>query len=145
MFPDTRTSQKQRGFLLPLAIFLLVGISFLAVAIYRFSGQTGAQATVEGLSVQAFYAAESGAQLAMNRLFFNASSRAQVDANCAGVSGSNVNYSVTGLALCNAQLTCTRSVDPADTTSFYVINSVGSCGVGDLLGEREIEVSAYMQ
>lgn len=136
---------QQAGFLIPLALILLVGISFMAIAISRLSGQTGTHATVEGLSVQAFYAAESGAQLGMSRLLYNVTSRAQADVNCLNMSGVTESYSATGLNLCTATLFCERTIDTGDTTSFYRINSVGRCGAGQLLGEREIEIAASMQ
>ncbi|SMF34668.1 MSHA biogenesis protein MshP [Alteromonadaceae bacterium Bs31] len=136
--------RKEAGFLIPLALVLLVGISFLVIAINRLSGQTGTSTTVEGLSAQAFYAAESGAQYGMSRLFFDMNTRAQTDANC-GAMGTTINFTAPGLALCSAQVSCTRSVDASNTTSFYIINSLGRCGAAQLIGEREIEVSASMQ
>lgn len=146
MFRNAPTSpHSHAGFLLPLALILLVGISFMAIAVSRLSGQTGTHATVEGLSVQAFYAAESAAQVGMSRLLYNVTTRAQADVNCANMSGVTVNYSVTGLSLCSATLSCLRTIDAGDTTSYYRINSVGRCGVAQLLGEREIEIAASMQ
>jgi len=149
MFPKQIHShclKTQSGFLLPLAIFLLVGIAFLAIALNRLSGQTGTMTTIEGLSVQAFYAAESGAQIGMRRLFFNAADRTQTDANCLSMTvATSVNYTAPGLSLCSAVYRCTQTTDSSGTTSFYYINSVGQCGSGQLLGEREIEVSAFMR
>ncbi len=144
MYPKTLNFRKEAGFLLPLAIVLLVGIAFLVVAINRLSGQTGTQATIGGLSTQAFYAAESGAQYAMSQLFFDVTTRTQADNNCTSL-GTTISFSSPGLALCTVRVNCTRSVDAADSISFYIINSFGRCGAAQLIGEREIEVSAKME
>lgn len=146
MFPDRfAPAKKQGGFLIPLAAIIVVGLAVLALAISRISSQTGTAAIQEGVSVQAFYAAESGAQIAMNQLFFNAADRAAVDGNCIAVSGSTINYAVVGLDTCSASISCTQNPDAGNTTSFYVITSAASCGSGNLVAERTIQVSAYMQ
>lgn len=145
MFPDRfAPAKKQGGFLIPLAAIIVVGLAVLALSISRISSQTGTAAIQEGVSVQAFYAAESGAQIAMNQLFFNAADRGDVDNNCANLPA-NINYTVPGLDTCSATLECSRNIDTGDTTSFYVITSAASCGSGNLVAERIIQVSAYMQ
>ncbi len=131
--------------MIPLAAIIVVGLGVLALAISRISSQTGTSAIQEGISVQAFYAAESGAQLGMGRLFSNPANRAAVDANCIAVSGSNINFTVPGLDTCSTTIGCSRSTDAGDTISFYLITSTASCGSGSLVAERTIQVSAYMQ
>jgi len=138
-------SVSQGGFLIPLALVLLVGISFLAIAVNRLSGQTGSNVVVGGLSVQALYAAESGAQFGMNQLFFNASSRTQTDGNCTALSGSSLNFNAVGLTACSATVLCSQTTDASNTVSYYTVNSVAVCGAAQLLGEREVEISAFMQ
>ena len=138
-------TNRQRGFLIPLAAIILVGIAVLALAISRISGHSHITATQEGLSVQAFFAAESGAQFGMNQLFYNVSDRATADGNCAAVSGASINFSVAGLTTCRAALACVRSIDAGDTTSFYLVTSAARCGSGDVLAERTIQISAFMQ
>jgi len=146
MYPKKSYTSRQRGFLIPLALILLVGIAFLAIAISRLSSQSGTQATVEGLSAQAFYAAESGAQYGMANLFENVTARAQTDTNCALMAGGvTITYTIPGLAICTAVVSCRSDTDTGNTISFYYINSLGECGGGQLLGQREIEVSAYMK
>ena len=139
------TVAAQSGFLIPLALIMLVGISFLAIAINRMSGQSGTHAIIEGISTQAFYAAESGAQYGMSRLYGSAGTRALVDANCVAMASVTINYAVPGLASCTAIVTCRRAIDSSDIRSFYYINSVAQCGGGQLMGEREIEIAAFMQ
>lgn len=142
------TAKHQTGFLLPLAVFIIVAMSFFAVTIARITGQTAIATTQEAISAAAFYAAESGAGSAMNELFYDTGStisRASVDGNCTAVDGSTLNFTVPGLNGCSANLTCTRSIDAADTTSYYRVQSQGNCGSGNISAQRTIEVSAAMK
>jgi MSHA biogenesis protein MshP len=129
---------KQAGFLMPLALFILVGLGALALAISRLSSGQFSSAVQETISVQAFYAAESASQLAMNRILFNATSKADADLNCAAVNGSRLNYSAPGLNNCSAQLACTAIANAGETAGIYRIESVASCGGGMLIGERRL-------
>lgn len=144
MFPNN-ISKKEKGFLVPLAAIIVVGLGVLALAISRISGQGATSTVQEGLAVQTFYAADSGAQYGMNRLFFSATTRAQADTNCANLAGSTLNYSVPGLSLCSSNVTCSVSNDAGNTTSYYLITSAASCGSGDTRAERSIAVSAFMK
>lgn len=138
------SATKQRGFLIPLAAFVVIIMGVLAMTMSRVTSQTGVGATLEGVSTQAFYAAESGAQHAMYQLFFNKFTRAAVDNSCNGMTNV-INYSVTGLTTCSANLSCTIANDAGNTTSFYTITSTGSCGAGQISAQRIVQVSAFMQ
>ena len=137
--------KSQQGFLIPLAAIILVGVAVLALAIGRISGQTHIGSRLEGISVQAFYAAESGAQFGMNQLFYNVDDRPTADGNCAALSGASIDFTNAGMTTCDATISCTRSIDVGDTTSFYLITSAASCGVGELTAERIIQISAFIQ
>ena len=149
-FPYFKTCRRQQGFLLPAAAFILVGLGALAVAVSRLSGQSSLSAVQEVVSVQTFYAAESGAQYAMSRIFYVPSggiaiSRAAADSNCADLSGASLNFGGDGLANCSTSLTCSISNDSANLTSFYHISSAASCGIAEVTAQRSIEVAASMQ
>lgn len=147
MFPNpsyTKIIQRQRGFLLPLALFILVVMGALALTISRTGIQTQTSSIQELMNVQAFYAAESGAQRGMQRLFLNAAiNRTDVDGRC---NGWNETYSFTanGLKACTAEVGCTFTIDADDIHSFYTITSKGSCGVGQYRAERTVEVGSFM-
>jgi MSHA biogenesis protein MshP len=148
MYPNSgklRSPQRQQGFLIPLALFILVGLLALALAVSRLTGQSGTSATLEPLSTQAFYAAESGGQYAMRHLFFDANDRAVVDAKCDGWS-ETVDFSAgsaPGMQTCRAEVQC--SLTSTADTSFYTITSTGRCGSGSLSAQRTIQISAFMQ
>jgi MSHA biogenesis protein MshP len=147
MFPNAvhkKLFRRQQGFLIPLALFILVVMGVLALTISRTSMQTQTSAIQEFTNIQTFYAAESGAQRGMQRLFFNSNiRRIDVDGRCAGWS-QTFNFTSDGLKACRAQVNCTFVVDAANIRSFYTITSVGSCGVDQYRAERTIQVGSYM-
>lgn len=132
MFPDRSPTLRhcQQGFLIPLALFILVGMLALALAASRLTGQSSTSATLELLSTQAFFAAESGGQYALHQVSFNSV--------CAAAT---LNFTPPGLQSCTATITCTQ----IPGTAIYTITSMGSCGAGDMDAQREIEISANMQ
>jgi MSHA biogenesis protein MshP len=139
--------QRQRGFLIPLALFIVVVMALLALALTRMSTQTGLASAQELLSLQAFYAGESGAQQGMNQLYPPAGPnlRANVNARCDGVVRTLAFAGVTGLSGCSAAVSCNCvSCTPAAATSFYTITSVGSCNAGTLSATRTIRVGSFM-
>lgn len=141
---------KQAGFLLPMAIFIILAMGVLALSLTRFTGQSSVAVTQELISAQTFYAAESGVQFAMNQIFFvpfggAAITRSAADANCLGLNSSTVNFSGAGLNNCSTTLSCSISVDGDDVISFYRLVSVASCGSAPINAQRSIEVSAVIQ
>ena len=148
MFPKlsyTTMPQQQQGFLIPLALFILVVMGVLALTISRTGMQTQTSAIQEFMNVQSFYAAESGAQRGMQRLFFNANNkRADVNGRCASWN-QTFTFTSDGLKACTAQVSCTFTVDAANIRSFYTITSVGSCGADQYRAERTIQVGSFME
>lgn len=132
------------GFLIPLSAILLLGIGVLAVAINRIASQSTHSSVVEGISIQAFYAAESGAYFGMNQLMFDTDDSGVADTNCAGLTGSAISFTATGLQNCSANITCTVDTVVGSPLSFYTIRSDASCGSGDIFAERTVEVSSYL-
>ena len=121
-----------RGMGLVSAIFLILVVAVLVVAItrmVRFSGEAFAQET---MSHRAFLAAESGAQLGLNRLF--------APEGVGSCSGWSWNLSSTGLNGCQATVAC-RS-EAVGTTTYYTLESRGRCAVGGSIAERQVLVRA---
>lgn len=140
MCPDTLTRQK--GFSLPIAVFILVIMALLAVGIAELSSRSNLSAAQEELSNRAFYAAESAASWGMSRLFFNAggsADKAFSDNACAAIGGSfNMAFNQPGLRTCFAVIGC--SAQTANSTGYYRIASIGTCGTGQAQAIRRIEV-----
>ena len=140
-------ARKQSGFLLPLALFVIVGVAALGIAISRIVGQSAVDRTQSAINLAAFYAAESGAQFAMNQLFYSTTvgiTRATQTSNCGTIDGSSVDFTNDGLNGCSAALSCGASTDAGDTTSFFVITSVGQCGSGEINASRTVQVTSFL-
>lgn len=163
-----RTGQcmkRQKGFLIPLAIFILLVMSMYALTVSRSTVQTSNSTTLELSTLQTFYAAESGNYLGMQALFFPSStSRNGVDHRCLALKTTPVthSFSVTGLEGCSAVVTCAcvyadesdcndatainYSAPPAGKgTSFYKITSAATCGSGNFRAVRTIDTGAMMK
>ncbi|GAB1266087.1 hypothetical protein [Aurantivibrio infirmus] len=143
-----RLLNHQGGWLMPVAAFIVVAMGLLAAAMSVVNSQTSISGAQEQVSVQTFYAAESGAQLGMNRLFYDVSnpiSRANASANCAAINGTSLNFSVPGMQACRTSITCQVSIDGADSISFYSISSAATCGGSPVYSQRTVEVSAFLR
>jgi MSHA biogenesis protein MshP len=162
-FPDS-SYRDQRGFLLPLALFILVVMGVLALTISRTATQTNTSTIQEFINIQSFYAAESGAQRGMQALFLTTANRQATDQACANMAINQNFANIDGLQACTATVICTciyqnnNACAPAVgtnylqtsavgvTRSFYTIRSVGTCGPGDhYRAIRTIEVGAFRE
>ncbi len=151
MFLNIQSSQRsqQRGLLLPVVMFILIVMGALALVVSRFSAQSALSGAQEGISLQAFYAAESGGQYALNQIYYVASggtpiSRAAAVGNCASVDGDVVNFNGAGLANCRVVIDCTSNTDTPSATTFFTISSRGICGSGAESADRTIEISSFI-
>lgn len=143
MCPDRNGSATafpaaQRGFLLPVAMFIVVIMGLAALALWRTTSQSSVASVQELLTVQALYAAESGVQSGLSELFYpDASARAAVDNRCGSLSQSLDFSGITGLNLCSVEVNC-ELLEPG----MYRIEASGACGDGVIRSVRELEVQA---
>ncbi len=169
MFPKVNSLNKlpkqQQGFLLPLAIFIVVVMGVFALVLSRNTIQAGTSSVQEAISTQTFYAAESGAQRGMQVLFLDktqALTRQAVDSRCVALNATYT-YTVPGLNNCSAVVTCscryqnaaacapatatnyTATATAANLTSFYTIASTATCGSGTLRAVRTIEAGSFLK
>jgi len=155
--------KQQRGFLIPLALFILVVMGVMALTIARTSSQSNTAVVQEFINIQSFFAAESGAQRGMQALFLGASLRKQVDAVCVNMNV-NPDYSaINGLSACSVTVSCEcfyqsgEACAPAAAEnysataaadrlkSFYTVTSVGTCGELPYRAERTIQAGAFLE
>lgn len=169
MFPKViqlnKFPRQQQGFLLPLAIFIVVVMGVFALVLSRNTIQAGTSSVQEAISTQTFYAAESGAQRGMQVLFLDktqALTRQAVDGRCVALSATYT-YTVPGLNNCSAVVACScryqnaAACAPAaasnysataavtNLTSFYTITSTATCGSGTLRSVRTIEAGSFLK
>ena len=134
---------------MPVAIFILVVMAAFAAALNRMTAQNAVMVPQEILSTSAFYAAETGAQRALNQMFYSTTAtvtRVGADAACAALATPlTFPATATGLVSCSVALTCAISNDAGNTTSFYNISSAASCGSGDVTAQRTTDVSSFIQ
>jgi MSHA biogenesis protein MshP len=166
MSPDffaKKSVLHQRGFLLPLALFILVVMAALAVTISRTSTQTQTSSIQEFTNIQSIYAAESGAQRGMQALFLNTATRQATDTACANMAINQNFAGVGGLQICAVQVNCVcRYRDNTNcnaataanyattaavgvTVSFYTLTSVGACGAQQFRATRTVQVGSYRE
>lgn len=125
----------QRGFSLPVAIFILVIMALVAAAAVTIMEQSQQGISHDVMSTRAFYAAESGAQSVLAHLFTLDGSAANCQANYPAI-----NFTATGLAGCTASTQCSGQVVGSKT--YYTISSMGYCAMSGITATRQIEITA---
>ena len=125
-FSSSGSNLHQAGIGLPAAIFVITLMAAIAVAINLMVGQNADTFAEEINLTRAFYAAESGAGIAMNTIFPPEEYPTYaMNAECAA--GPRVyTFTVDGLNQCTATVTCS----PVSTggKTYATIESVGKCG-----------------
>ena len=116
-----------------MALFVITILALITVALTDLEQSSGVSFSLDVNSMRAFYAAESGAQVAMNRIF-------PPDTGGGSCVSPTVTFTAKGLNGCRASIAC--SVVTVDSISYYTLRSTGACGSGLDLAERLIEVRA---
>ena len=155
----TVSPKKQSGFLLPMALFVIVVLGGMAIVISKKVSQSTSSYIMDAISTQTFFAAESGAQAGMHELFYADTDRQLVDGRCEAMNISQT-LDVDGLKNCVVTVVCScRYQDNAVcddsnsanylglsdiTNSFYTIDSRAQCGVEPIISQHSIEVGASL-
>lgn len=129
MCPDRRL---QRGMGLVAAIFLIVVVAALVVAISRMVRTSEEAFARDVMTHRAFLAAESGAQLGLNRVFAPSGASACISWTW--------NLDSAGLRNCTAAVECRSEV--VGGTPHYTLESHGRCDAGGMVAERQVLVRA---
>lgn len=134
MYPE-RSRHQQTGAGLPVALFIITVLALLVIGMAQLQESSGKAVSLQIQSQRAFFAAESGAQVALAELV--------PGANCSAVS-TNKTFNVSGLNGCQARLQCNALqadvTGNGNLTTVYSLTSTGQCGVGADSAERIIEV-----
>lgn len=125
----------QRGFSLPVAVFILVIMALIGTALVSLTQSSHQALGQEVISTRAFYAAESGAQVALGQLF----SLNGATANCAAPYPT-INFTSAGLDGCSASVNC--SSNTINSKTYYTLTSTGSCSFATTSATRQIELMA---
>lgn len=140
---------SQRGAALAVAVFIIVVMSLIGMAMVRILGDATSATVGEVLGARAQTAARSGAEALLVDLFPLNSANAN-DTICpvrtASVPATIVvqnNYSVDGLANCSATVYCDQAELSAPYSGIHFrILAQGSCGAGDMTYSKEIMLEA---
>ena len=129
---------KQTGSLLVLAIFIMTVVLLLALTVYQVLNSSQQTIVYEVYGAKAYNAAESGIEHNLTVLFPTAGSGV---CDAAGVSQV---FTSGGLANCQYQTQCQLSTYEhlGQNISYYRIESLGSCQVGDIIVNRKTFVDA---
>lgn len=125
-----KSKHHQAGLGLVGAVFVIVVVGLLAVAMAKMLEADKLSQSYEVLGLKAFLAAESGAQLGVNRLL-----APDGVGSCVTTTAS---LEATSLRFCTAEVSCTLTTSAGQ--SLYTINATGSCSAGDMIASRTIEV-----
>lgn len=126
--------KRQSGVGLPAAIFLITVLAMIVVALTNLEESSGIGFSHEINSTRAFYAAESGLQIGLNR--------ALPPAGGAGVACNgevyNHNFNAPGLGGCSVTVRCIQHT--MDGLQYSTFTGTGTCGTGIDIARRQIEV-----
>ena len=111
----------QRGFSLPVVVGVIVLAAVLGTAMVSLVSTGQQSIALEVVSTRAFYAAESGAQYGMHRLF-------PPDGGPPSCAAANLAFNTNGLSGCSATISC-ASTGPVNGNMFYTITSSGRCSI----------------
>lgn len=123
---------KQNGVGLVSAIFLIVVVGLLVVAITSMVRTSGDEFAQNVINHRAFLAAESGSQLGLNRIFAPSGTGA-----CANWT---FDFESIGLRACQATVACRSEV--VDSVPYYTVRSDGRCDLGGYVAQRRVLVRA---
>ncbi len=126
---------RQRGFSLPVAILAIVLLSLLGAAMLSMVSFSHRSVANIVLSTRAFYAAESGGQYALGKLF------PLKGGAPACRPGLTLNFTPPGLTGCRAVLTCTGPT-LLNGHDFYRLTSTGQCASGEDRAVRQVQIGA---
>ncbi|MCP5162536.1 MAG: pilus assembly PilX N-terminal domain-containing protein [Hahellaceae bacterium] len=131
--------KQEQGFGLPAAIFVITVLSLVVLALNSLDEVNGISFSQDINSQRAFYAAESGAHIGLNRLFPAGGSAS--DCSNSYFSGVSVDFAalaVTGLNNCSARVNCQQ--DRLGSNSYFMLESEGVCGIGAEMATRRVRV-----
>ncbi|MDK8466043.1 hypothetical protein [Marinobacter sp. SS13-12] len=134
MCPDKRL-KNQSGAGLPVALFIVTVLAFLVLGISQLQQSSGESISLQIQSQRAFFAAESGAQVAVRDVL-------EAD-SCSAVNTPLTFNDADGLQGCSATMACesvTANIGGSGGNTVFTITSSGQCGAGTDQATRDIEV-----
>ena len=150
MFPKPRVSspRQQRGAALAVAVFIIVVMSLIGMAMVRILGDSSSATVSEVYGARAQAAARTGAELFLVELFpHNApvNSALCTDRSAAppALARTEQAFSINGLTNCSTTVYCDKATlsTPYSGVHFRIV-AEGNCEVGDMTYSKEIMLEA---
>lgn len=133
--PLVHSLHAQRGIGLPIALFVITVLALLVVGMAQLQESSGKSVSLQIQSQRAFFAAESGAQLAVSETLDSGS--------CVGVPA-ELDFTLGALKDCKAVLSCSVTgpvpIPGSGGDRVFTLTSRGECGVGNEMAGRHLEV-----
>ncbi|CAH0534467.1 hypothetical protein VST7929_02400 [Vibrio stylophorae] len=135
--------RHQRGNMLVLIVFILVVMASLAIAMMRINASSVDTTTKEVMATRAWFAAQSGADWALTRLFPLSGGPAVCQYHNLSAPSTKM-PGATGLYGCAVQVSCTSTevIDRDQRYTAYRILSTGTCGTDMFQVSRHQDVWA---
>lgn len=142
-----RNPARQRGGALAVAVFIIVIMSILGVAMVRILADLGRSTVSDVYGARAYAAARSGAEVFLTELFplnnpVNTSVCPERNSSMPSTSVYSAHYSVEGLSSCSSQVRCDRLELSSFTGTHFRITAEGSCTAGDMVYSKQIILEA---
>jgi MSHA biogenesis protein MshP len=141
MFPRYKMS-RQKGSMLVIAIFVIVVMSLLGLAMTRILSASSNTIVYEVYGLRALQAARAGIEANIDQVF-----PVPVAAGVCGPLVSSTEFStVPGFENCSFSSTCSSTVfgTGIDEGTLFSFESTGTCGVGDVIARRKVSVEAKL-
>ncbi|MCM2678591.1 hypothetical protein [Echinimonas agarilytica] len=137
-FNYSNNLNRQKGVGLVIALFTIIVMSLLAMSLIRLLSDAGRSVAVEVYGTRALLAAQSGAELAMVKVFPLSNGAGEACFSDETVSFANAQ----GLKNCTVSISCSQVSQ--DSVSYYTLQAVGACSAGadSIAVERAIEIEA---
>lgn len=134
MCPD-KLLNRQSGAGLPIALFIVTVLALLVLGMSQLQQGSGESISLQIQSQRAFFAAESGAQVAV---------RDALESDSCSAVNSPIDFdAAAGLRGCSATMECeavTADIGGSGGDTVYTITSTGRCGAGNDQSTRVVEV-----
>ena len=129
------------------ALFIIVVMGLLVAALSRLVISSSSMVSTEVLGARAFFAAQTGLESGLAELYpLQRKTSASVSAATgepAVCPNKDYVFSTSGLAQCEAEVSCVESNDTATGIRHYYLKSIGSCDEGSYTSSRTLEMEVW--
>ena len=145
-------SNRQKGSMLITALFVIIVLSLLGLAMTRLLSASSDAVTHEIYGIRALNAAQSGLQIILADSFpiDGSTPVCDIDADPDVDDGEEYSFTqsfagVPGLENCSAQVRCTNITFDDDNIEYYRFESTGTCTIGDIVTTRSVAVDGKVE